>query len=344
MNKEEKKDKRHSKFIELLMKLLFYFPWFKNEKVMVFSPKSHQAVGRKFVIKGIVPLVWLKSKTGIRNSISLDIIDINGRAITGTSIFIDVSQQTKWFLAPQRRFIFYRVYEFSELSFEFLKESRGRMTIKLSGENERQQSVYVPINVKYFNQENNLDKEIVKRHDNIGKTIRRYEKDLDKYYKAMEKIRIKRLKKNSILKKDDDKMDQYISDWNLSEDMLNILGKADHYNNNYPFKQEDQKEEKLAEKYKDALVWQGPLFGAVAGRLNGFEFRIYSGDHGKHFHVIHREKGINARFSFPEIELINYKKAKTSINRREINSIKEYFSNNENFKRIEKEFKHRENK
>ncbi len=137
-------------------------------------------------------------------------------------------------------------------------------------------------------------------------------------------------------------MNQYISDWDLSGGIFEILEKAENYNNDYPFTQEDLDEEKLKEKYKDAIEWQEPLLGVIAGRLDGFEFRIFSNDYGKHFHVIHRGRGINARFSFPEIKLVNYKQAKNTISSKEVNKISAYFKNPDNFKRLETEFIRRE--
>ena len=69
---------------------------------------------------------------------------------------------------------------------------------------------------------------------------------------------------------------------------------------------------------------------------------IYSNDHDRHFHVIHKEKGINARFSFPEIELINYKNTRTSINSKEKKAITNFFKDQTNFNKLEKEFQRRD--
>lgn len=83
----------------------------------------------------------------------------------------------------------------------------------------------------------------------------------------------------------------------------------------------------------------GQLAGTV-GTIKGFSFTVYSNDHGKHFHVIDKGKGINARFSFPQIELLNYK-TKNKIRPKDIKLIKNYFSNPANFIRLEFEFQKR---
>ena len=98
----------------------------------------------------------------------------------------------------------------------------------------------------------------------------------------------------------------------------------------------------MSTKYKKAIEWRGPLLGGAVGIMNGFEFRVYSHDHDKHFHVIHKGKRINARFSFPKIELINYKNSKNSIGSKEISRIVEFFKNTNNFKKLEAEFQRRD--
>ena len=75
--------------------------------------------------------------------------------------------------------------------------------------------------------------------------------------------------------------------------------------------------------------------------MKGFEFRVHSDDHGKHFHVIHRGRGIDARFSFPEIELIDYKKLGNTIGRKEENNIRVFFKNPEYFEKLKGEFEKR---
>ncbi|MBW4061567.1 hypothetical protein HJC99_03305 [Candidatus Saccharibacteria bacterium] len=40
---------------------------------------------------------------------------------------------------------------------------------------------------------------------------------------------------------------------------------------------------------------------------NGIKIVVHSNDHGSHFHIQHEGRELDARFSFPTIELINYK-------------------------------------
>lgn len=98
----------------------------------------------------------------------------------------------------------------------------------------------------------------------------------------------------------------------------------------------------IGEKYKEFLSWSDPLCKGLADKLNGFEFRVYSNDHDRHFHIINKERGIHARFSFPEITLINYKQARTTINSRQTKNIQKFFQDSNNLKKLENEFKKRD--
>ena len=119
------------------------------------------------------------------------------------------------------------------------------------------------------------------------------------------------------------------------EDILNHTFWIVHY-------WESDEKEALDKKYQDALNWRGPLVTGIAGRLKGFEFRVYSDDHGKHFHVLHKERAIDARFSYPDIQLMNYKSAKNLIGSRQVKAIQEYFKVPSNFKKLEQEFAKRQ--
>jgi hypothetical protein len=115
-----------------------------------------------------------------------------------------------------------------------------------------------------------------------------------------------------------------------------IFSETKHEDSDYV--RERELENRLTDKYKDALEWQGPLAGASMFRINGFIFKIYSHDHDRHFHIIHKGKGIDARFSFPEIELINYKESKNILSSKEKKTIQEFLREEKNFKKIEDEF------
>src|SRR3989344_1621758 len=110
----------------------------------------------------------------------------------------------------------------------------------------------------------------------------------------------------------------------------------------YTYSEEDRREEELKEKYKDALEWQGPLAEGIVSRFNGFELRVYSDDHDSHFHVIHKGKGIDARFSFPGLELMSYKSSQNTIGSKEEKKIQEYCRQPNIFKKFEEEFSKRE--
>lgn len=85
---------------------------------------------------------------------------------------------------------------------------------------------------------------------------------------------------------------------------------------------------------------QGRIALKLSGHKEGFEFRVYSGDHNpKHFHVIHKNLGIDAHFSYPKVELVNYKGRSNTISRKESDRICEFFRITGNFEKLESEFK-----
>ena len=98
------------------------------------------------------------------------------------------------------------------------------------------------------------------------------------------------------------------------------------------------RERELKEKYKEALEWKGPLLTGIVSKFGGFELRVYSDDHDSHFHVIHRGKGIDARFSFPDIQLMSYKNSKTTIGSKLEKKIHDLCLQPEVFKKFEQEF------
>lgn len=123
------------------------------------------------------------------------------------------------------------------------------------------------------------------------------------------------------------------------KEVFEILEKSSETFEPFDESYEDKQEKALKEKYKEAIKRRGPFFRGLVGTMDGFDFRVYSGDHEpKHFHVIHKGRGIDARFSFPDIELISYKGLSSTIGSKESKKIRELFKIPENFKRLSSEF------
>ena len=308
-----------------------------TDKFVLSRPQPYEEVGPAFLISGVAPLSWLKHQFGYSNSISVELINIRGQTIAGSSITVPFAN---WITKIIRKVPFSETYYFTQFNVPFIKESQGRMVLKLSGQNEKEQSVFIPLVIKELEPPEGPDPGVIQKQAKMEETIRQYEKDLVAYYKESEKIRESRQHKDEIFKNKDENAYSYASMLTVG----NILGILEEANESFPdylYGEEDNRERELKEKYKDALEWRGPLFHGLAAMLDGFEFRVYSNDHGKHFHVIHRGKGINARFLFPEIELLNYKDSRNTIGSKEERRIKEFFKNPENLKKLEAEFKRR---
>ena len=130
-----------------------------------------------------------------------------------------------------------------------------------------------------------------------------------------------------------------VSDKKLLEGIFDILEQSESSFKTISESEEEKQERILEEKYRDAIERRGPLLRGIVGKMDGFDMYVYSRDHDpKHLHIIHKERGIDARFSFPQIEFIEYKGRSNTIGRREIDRIREYFRIAENFEKLSSEF------
>ncbi|NMB48552.1 hypothetical protein GYA13_03885 [Candidatus Kuenenbacteria bacterium] len=308
---------------------------FIKNNIKIIQPKPYEEIGGSFVVEGLIPKSWLNTGFGMDDRVFLDFIDMDGLVFTTANA--QVISDKSWLSKFRIRSHFYNVVQFNQFNVPFITRSQGRINIKLSGHKEGCQ-LFVPIIVKNSNPNFKPNPEIIKKHGKVGEMILQYEHDLNIYNKKLEEIQQRRLQKGG-LTEDEESRYRYGTNWEITGSILDILEKSGNsFNGGYPFAAEDLEEKELEEKYKDALKWRGPLLTGLVGKMNGYEFRVYSDDHGKHFHVIHKDKRINARFSFPEIKLINYKNIRNSISNKTKNQIIVYFKQPENFKKLEGEF------
>jgi hypothetical protein len=303
----------------------------RKNKIHIEQPKPFQVVGAEFVISGKVPSSWLKTSYGLSRDISLELIDAKAQTILGLNLSIGkISLLSKilGYVSFEERF------QFSQFNVSFIKESQGRMTLKLSGRNEKEQSIFIPIVVKELEPRGGVNPKILERHGKIKEIIIQYEKDLQIYYEELSKIQESR-KLKEILGEG-----QYIYEKNIdiANGIIDIIDSSEESFDDYLYSEEDEKEKELEEKYKDALSWRGPLLRGLVHDFQGFELRVYSNDHDQHFHVIHKNKKINARFSFPDIKLLNYANHKNTISSKQEKKIKEFCLRPDIFKKFQEEF------
>jgi len=310
--------------------------------IVMDEPIPFQRVGAQFKISGWIPESWLETSIGPIPTVYLDFIDIEGIAFKCTSVHV-VSFE-KCVIDGTKMIKFWDGAILDECNAHFVFKSRGRITLKLCGQ-KRDCQIYVPVIIKlpWLYSFPSLRK--ILRHRKIGSIIAKYESDLKEYNEALERLDERRKEKNCILKEDKYVPIQHMYARDVMEiagGLLEILENNKNFNRDYPFRSEDREEKRLARKYRKAIAWRGPLLGGIFGRLNGFEFNLYSDDHGKHFHIIHRGRGINARFSFPDIRLINYKQAKSSISSKETKRIIEFLNRPEVYEKMTEEFSKRD--
>lgn len=308
-----------------------------KNKLSISGPKYLQEVYEHFDISGWVPKSWLKTEWGqIDYRIFVDFIDIKGKVWMSGPI-IDIKPGL--FSRFKGRLGFKFGIDCRNAGSDYsAKNSHGRINIKLSWPNKNKSAIFIPIVLKYAEPEEGVNPDFAEKHIKVGEMIQKYEKDLKDYYKEWKEIRKSRQLKEKISENEKINNFSYSNNWEMIGGLLNLLDEGDDASVTNPYAEEDRKEKELENKYKDALEWQGPLLGGRVGRANGYEFRIYSNDHDKHFHVIHKGKGINARFSFPNIELLNYKRNPSSISSKDIKRIKDFFNVPANLKKLKAEF------
>jgi hypothetical protein len=305
-------------------------------KIHILEPTPFQNIGASFPLRGFVSKKIInKLGDSFDLRLSSEFIDIECKTFIGSTIYL---RPTKDFLM---RIIW--SYEFGQMEGElfqftvgFLQSSQGLITLKIESIDDKE-NIYIPLVVKQFEPEGGWSDDILEKHKNIGNTIEKYKKDLKEYNEELAKIRASRKIKDG----NDDPQYLWNENVSIASEIFRILEASSESFADYTYTEEDKREKALEEKYKDAIKWRGPLVRGIVSQFNGYELRVYSGDHGNHFHVIHKEKGINARFSFPEMKLINYKNSKNTIGKKEEEKIKELCLKPEIYSKFEKEFNKR---
>jgi len=298
----------------------------EEDKIIIVEPKPYSEVGTSFKIYGILPKSWFPPdfKTGI--SISINLLNGLGKALSsGTSVYFDLSGKEDIDLIEGLKFVYEEQLSSNMLS--FIEKTHGRMAIKLSGYKE-DQFTYLPLIIKSLEPLEGVDKSIIEKYLNIEQTILQFQKDAEEYREKLEGILEQRRNDFEAAIKESSGLYMGIKNVDLAREVFEILEYS-----------EDIEIKELEERYKETIEWTGPLAGGRAGTLDGYVFQVYSGDHDQHFHVIHRQRSVNARFSFPEIQLMSYKNSKNVISSKDQKSINDYFQKPDNFRKLEDEFR-----
>lgn len=203
--------------------------------------------------------------------------------------------------------------------------------LRIHGHNKKEQSVFIPLIVSEFLPDGPQNDELIRKHSEVGNRILKLENDLAEYNEELKTLWDRERNEFEKTIKDDSPEGTEAIDNIVLDGVASLLYSA-----------ESDEKRQLDEKYQEALKWRGPLVRGIAGRTRGFVFKVYSHDHDKHFHVVHRERGVDARFSFPDIKLINYKNSRNIIGSKEVKYIQSFFKDLENFKKLENEFKKRD--
>lgn len=310
----------------------------KCHKIIVNSPKPFQEIGAEFNLIGYVPKGWLLTTfETIDDRIFSEYIDIDGKTFMGGTIYIRHSRSI--FSLFRKRYIFGQIEKFMWANIGFLEKSQGHVTLKICGHDEDKHAIFIPLIVKEFEPAGGVDPEILKKHANVGNKITQFRKDIKNYYKELSEIRKSFPHNQEDLKTED----AHINVREVTYGVFEILGKSEVVDENSPYVKERREKEALEEKYKDALEWRGPLVGASLFRIDGFLFKIHSHDHGKHLHIIHKGRGVDVRFSFPELEILSYKNIHTILSSKEVKNIQEFLRKEDNFKKLKEEFIRRDN-
>lgn len=240
-----------------------------KEEIEIIRPKPYERIGVEFVLSGRIPRSFLKTIWGSMDYRVLGgFLDINGFEFAST---VTAYVQHNLFSIFKKKLYFSTTAQFSQFNVPFIEKSQGRIALKLSGYEEGH-VYFLPLIVNGFEPKDDVSPEIKKEHKNIGKKVLQYETDLKNYNKELAGIR-----------------KGIVYDRKILEGVFEILDKPENNFAAFSESEEDKQEKVLEEKYKDAIEWRGPLLRGIAGKMEGFEFRVYSGDHNpRHFHVIHK--------------------------------------------------------
>ena len=284
-----------------------------ENKLELAKPKPYEVVGIKFDVFGKVPKSWLSyGKYGF----GMDWMDINGNDLPMSGPSADVIQGFLFRFKKKLRF-----YGHVDLSYFQTSEHPRGLIIEISGD--KKHCFLLPLIIKGTNQVYDTEHEELRKKllITVKKVVQRKE-DWENYNKELSQIRR-----------------GIVFDKEILDGVFKILENSEEKFEKFSESEEDKQERKLEEKYKDVIVWRGPLLRGIVGRMEGFEFRVYSEDHNpKHFHVIHKGRGIDARFSYPQIQLISYKGRSNAIGSKESNKIGEFFGVTENLQKLDSEF------
>lgn len=289
------------------------------EEIKIISPKPYERIGAEFVVSGYIPKSLMKTSWGGMDYRVLGgFLDIDGFEFAST---VTAYVRHGLFSIFKKKLYFSTTAQFSQFNVPFIAKSQGRIVLKLSGHKEGS-DYFLPLIVNGFEPEEGVDPKIEEKHKSIGNRVRQYEEDLKNYNKELAGL-----------------MKGIVYDKKILDGVFEILDNPESSFTAFSESDEDKLEKALEEKYKDAIAWRGPLLRGLVGRMEGFEFRVYSGDHNpKHFHVIHKGRGIDARFSYPQIQLIDYRGKSSIIGNEESKRICEFFRVLGNLQKLDNEF------
>lgn len=282
-----------------------------KEEIYIIRPKPFEEVGLKFFVSGKIPKSWMPRG---QHEIDLSLIDFSGREFMGTSVYMWPSFFSKF----RKKVKFFSHVDLVSCGAQEHTNPRG-IIVKISGCGDN--FFLLPVIIK-GTEANQPTIELKEKLSNAMDRIVKLKKDYDSYKNELQKIYNRTVHNKEIL-----------------EGVFEILEQSKDKFKTFYESEEDKEEKELREKYKDAIAENGPMLRGIVGRMAGFEFSVYSGDHNpKHFHIIHKSRGINARFSYPQIELIDYKGRSNIIGRKEVEKIKNFFKVTKNFQNLESEF------
>lgn len=307
-----------------------------KKAIKMIHPKSHDKVGAFFEISGFVPISWLKNSYGLSNSILLDFIDINGKAFIGSSA--SVFPNLGWFSKYKKRMRFKASVQFDQINAPFIIESQGMITLRFRGQ-DKGQEFFLPINIIGSNPNFVPDPKLTAKHKKIKETVLRHEREMEEYANKLNEIWKRREEKSGISEYKKDEY-VYIQNQKLSWGIFNILEELDNIPENNPFAEEDLEIRKLEEQYQEVIEIEGPICGANILTYCGFHFIIYSNDHDRHLHVIHKGRMLNVRISFPEIMIDSY--ISGTLKSKDEKKIISFLKLPENFNKLKEEFSKKE--
>lgn len=231
-----------------------------NYDIEVLQPKPYEKVKNRFSIYGLVSKILVDSSDdALKDKLSLEILDIDGRAIMASVAEIKLDELSE----DGKKYRLLADVELSRIVPGFLASSAGRLTIVLS-DRFRKSVLFIPVIAEAYEQYesvNGINEDINRKHKNIQETVQRNWKELEEYYDELNQA--KKDCENEIGDNQSQwSVDVVIDDENIFKDVIGQMNPSQGFQVKVTdLKKFNGLKEALNKKHETVIEWSHPRYG-----------------------------------------------------------------------------------